>query len=248
MKIHSLTVLHYGKDYLSYALRSIYDSVDSCHIFYSPTPSHGHQTNTPPIETKEELRAAAYHYDPDGKVKWYDVDRVRYEGVHRDLALSTVQNAGADIVIVLDYDEIWPPGLAEKAVKNSNSRFTLVNMIHFWRSFNWACYDENWPVRVIDLRYSSGDTTYLDYSDLGRVFHFGYAIRDEVLSYKIQIHGHKNEFRKDWYQTKWQNWTPDITDVHPTNEKNFWMPKPFDKGQLPGFMKSHPFYDLEKIE
>jgi hypothetical protein len=254
MKVHSLTILHYGKDYLSYALRSIYHSVDQCHVFYTPTPSHGHSTNISPIETKEELMQAAYTYDPEKKIKWYDMLGVTHEGPQRDLALETVQAAGADIVLVVDYDEIWPADtlafFLSVVWENGTARNNLVNMIHFWRSFDWACRDDGWPVRIIDLRHSGG-TNYLP-SEMGRVFHFGYAVTDRVMRYKWQIHGHKGELRPEWLSRKWQRWPPP-TNCHPTNGRNehgepFWAPKPFDKSRLPEFMRAHPFWGLERIK
>lgn len=246
MKIHSLTILHYGKDYLPYALRSVYDQVDQCHIFYTPTPSHGHQTNIPPVETKDELRAAAFAYNPGGKIRWYDVENLRYEGQHRDLALQTIIGAGADIVLVVDYDEIWPAKVLadslEQVINHGETRNNLINMIHFWRSFGYACYDQGWPVRIIDTRFVSG-TNYLQ---TGKVFHFGYAVTDRVMAYKWLIHGHKNELRPGWLDNIWPKWPP-ADDCHPTNDKGFWRPVPFDKTVLPEFMKGHPFYNLEMI-
>lgn len=254
MKVHSLTILHYGKDYLSYALKSVYPYVDACHVFYTPTPSHGYQTDTPPIETKEELMAAAYAHNPDDKIRWYDMLGARQEGPQRDTALQTVQGAGADIVVVLDYDEVWDPVVLQsmliEVIEKNTVRHWLVNMIHFWRSFNWACYDNGWPVRIIDLRNSSRTDSLSQ--ELGRVYHFGYAITDRVMRYKWQIHGHKSELRHNWLNDKWSRWPPP-DNCHPTNGRNeqgqpFWTPQPFDRNGLPGFMKSHPFYNLEKIE
>lgn len=254
MKVHSLTILHYGKDYLSYALRSVYHSVDQLHVFYTPTPSHGHSTNIPSIETKEELMQAAYAYDPDDKIRWYDVLGVVSEGPQRDLAFKTVEAAGAELVVVVDCDEVWPQNTLSCFLsdiwKNGTVRNNLVNMIHFWRSFNWACYDQGWPVRIVDLRYDSdkpiiNDIRYLS-NEIGRVYHFGYATTDRVMSYKWKIHGHKNELRSEWFDHKWSRWPPP-DDCHPTNRENFWEPEPFDKEKLPEFMRQHPFYGTEKI-
>jgi hypothetical protein len=198
---------------------------------------------------------AAFAYDPDDKVRWYDMLGVSHEGPQRDMALKTVQAAGAELVVVVDCDEIWPQNalalfLAEVWEKG-DARNNLVNMIHFWRSFDWACYDEGWPVRIIDLRYSDG-THYLP-AQAGRVFHFGYAVTDKVMQYKWQIHGHKNEMRPGWLADIWPVWPPP-DNCHPTNGRNeagepFWTPKPFDKMKLlPEFMRAHPFWGLEKIE
>jgi hypothetical protein len=255
MKIHSLTILHYGKDYLSYALRSVYDSVNQLHIFYTPTPSHGHQTNIPPIETKEELMQAAYAYDPDNKIKWYDMLGVVDEGTQRDLALKTAEAAGAELVLVVDYDEIWPQSTLNNIFldnwNKAKHRNYLINMVHFWRSFSWACYDNGWPVRIIMPSNEDIGDYYIPISR-GKICHFGYATTDKVMNYKWQIHGHKNELRPNWFSTYWSAWPP-VENCHPTNGRNeqdepFWKPEPFGKEQLPEFMKSHPFYNLEKIE
>jgi hypothetical protein len=254
MKVHSLTILHYGADYLSSALRSIYHSVDQCHIFYTPTPSHGHSTNIPPIETREELRQAAYAYDPDYKVKWYDMHGIKFEGNQRDLALATVEADGADIVVVVDCDEIWHSEVLKVSLEYvkyfSQHRDNLVNMTHLWRSFNWACYDNGWPVRFINL--TKPKTSEVEYLPTGGPFHFGYAVTDRIMNYKWQIHGHKNELRPDWLGTYWTAWPP-IENCHPTNGRNeegkpFWIPEPFDKDKLPEFMRQHPFWGLDKIE
>lgn len=264
MRVHSLTILHYGKDYLGYALRSIYDSVDQLHIFYTPTPSHGHQTSISTIETKEELMQAAYVYDPDNKIKWYDMLGVINEGTQRDLALKTVKAAGAELVLVVDYDEIWDKTILESCLiytSEHDYRRYMINMIHFWRSFNWACYDNGWPVRIIKPNSRLDWTEYIP-AELGKVFHFGYATTDRVMNYKWQIHGHKNELRPEWLKDIWPVWPPVYPNedgiirypgdksfcCHPTNRENFWEPEPFDKLQLPDFMHLHPFFGLEKIE
>ncbi len=253
MKTHSLTILHYGVDYLPYALRSVYDQVDQVDVFYTPTPSHGYSTSLPPIETKEQLQAAAYAYDPDDKIKWYDMLNFAYEGEQRDLALRTVVDTGAELVLVVDCDEIWPRNMLYNSllsVKNNGCRNNLVNMTHLWRSFNWCCKDDGWPVRIINLNYKD-ETSYLP-REFGNVYHFGYAVTDKVMDYKWQIHGHKGELRPEWFNEHWNVWPP-VDNSHPTNSRNdegkaFWIPEPFDKTLLPEFMRDHPFYRLERIE
>jgi len=248
MRVHSYTICHYGVSYLPYALRSVYDQVDQLHVVYTSHPSHGHRTDQPPPETREEIIKAAFAYDPQGKIRWYETD-IWQEGPQRDRAVQICQEAGAEMVLVVDCDEVWPyetlrQDLAFAQIQNK-ARNWLVNMLHFWRSFNWACSDNNWPVRIIDLRHKDS-VGYLP-QEFGRVWHFGYAVRDKIQKYKWQIHGHKDEGRPDWFEEKWDPWPPAM-DCHPTNDNNWWMPEPFDKALLPEFMREHPFHNLERIE
>jgi hypothetical protein len=249
MNVHSYTILHYGKDYLSYALRSVYRHMDQLHVVYTPTPSHGHQTDAQPPETRDELYAAVTAHDPYGKLRWHDIERSPWEGWHRDTALSLCREAGAELVLVLDCDEVWSTRTLENVLAyvwdQDKARDWLLNFTTLWRSFNWVIRDDLWPVRLLDLRHDDG-TAYLP-RELGEVYHFGYAVRDEIMRYKWLVHGHRNELRPGWFETKWSAWPPP-PDCHPTNERNFWMPEPFDRERLPKLMREHPFYGLEKIE
>ncbi len=246
MKIHSYTIVHYGKDYLSYALKSVYPLMDEMHVLYTPHPSHGHSNDLQCPHSENELFNTALDYDPDDKISWYKTDYWN-EGSQRDNAVRICQEAGADLILVVDHDEVWDQDVLsfalEKVIGEGGSRNWLVNLTHLWRSFNWCCRDQGWPVRFIDLRYGEG-TKYL--SEIGQAYHFGYAIQNDVMEYKWRSHGHKMELRSNWFADKWHGEFPGH-DVHPTNEKGFWEPEKFDKTQLPGFMRSHPYYELEKI-
>jgi len=252
MKIHSLSIVHYGSAYLSYALRSVNPVVERSFIFYTPTPSHGHRTETPPIESRDKIMASI-PADEWGKLTWMDTEGFVYEGQHRDYALS-VASEGADLVLVLDYDEVYPPETLTNVLNHiwrfNSARTWLVNMAHLWRSFNWIIRDDAWPVRIFDLRHNDG-LAYVP-RELGPIYHFGYAVTDETMAYKWRIHGHKDELRPGWLDGKWQAWPPE-DDCHPTNGRKtdgtgWWNPEPFDKILLPDIMKSHPFYNMERID
>lgn len=249
-KVISYTILHYGLDYLPYAIQSIYNHVDTINIFYTDKPSHGHNTNLKPPESRDELQQAAFSYNPDRKIKWFDYQGTLQEGPQRDAAVKICKDQGADIVLVIDSDEVWDGLTLDLAIERvwefNKARNWLINFMHLWRSFNWCCKDDLWPVRLLDLRHSGG-TEYMP-REYGEIYHLGYAITNKIMQYKLSIHGHKNELRPNWYNEKWLDWTPDITDVHPTNERGFWNPEPFNVSRLPEFMTQHPFWGLEKID
>ena len=256
--IYAYVVLHYGKDYLPYSLKSIYDSVDRLYIFYTPHPSHGHMTDVSPVETRAELMSTIRDdLGRDemtlGKVHWHETD-IWNEGQQRDYAVRFLFNSGADLILVCDYDEIWHPHVLDKALNHvwqtNGARNWLVNFRHAWRSFNFMCDDNNWPVRIIDTRHADG-IGYVP-KELGDIYHMGYAVTDSVMHYKWECHGHKDELRPNWFEEKWQAWPP-VDDCHPTNGKNddgvgWWNPQPFDKRELPYVLHNHPFFNLERIE
>ena len=249
MNVQSYTILHYGADYVGYALRSIYDHVSKAHIIYTPHPTHGHDTDAQPPETRDQLLAAVLAYDPDNKIKWHEVRHVTQEHQHRNLAVDTVRQARADMLLVVDCDEVWDGGTLARVLdyvwKQDSARDWLVNFTSLWRSFGWVCRDDLWPVRVIDFRHGSG-IQYVP-RELGEIYHFGYAVRDSLMRYKWRIHGHKAELRDDWFENRWDIWPPP-DDCHPTNDRGFWNPEPFDRAWLPALMREHPFYELERIE
>ncbi|HUW14661.1 MAG TPA: hypothetical protein VM537_33380, partial [Anaerolineae bacterium] len=206
--------MHYGLDYLPWAIRSVYDHVDVFHCVYSPHPSHGSKTNLPPPETREQLMAAALDVGP--KVQWHDVDRFWTEGPHRDYALSLCRG---DLALVVDADEVWDGAVLEAALKHAydkaDARTWLINFTTRWRSMAYCCTDNMWPVRIHDLRQPLGAGPGYIPKEYGEIHHFGYAVRERIMRYKIATHGHHSEWREDWYNTKWSVWPP-VPDCHPT--------------------------------
>ena len=251
--IHSYSIVHYGKDYINAALQSVLPFVEQAHIFYTPLPSHGQQSSVRPIETSEEIQEEIKQLNTD-KILWHNTSRLKYEGNQRDYAVKFCKDAGADIIIVLDYDEVWPVETLQRAleiVEYGQGRNWLINFTHLWRSFNHCCRDQGWPVRFIDLRVDDDSNGFIP-KEAGDIYHFGYAITDKVMKYKWEIHGHKSEMRPGWLDNQWQQ-KPPVENCHPTNSRNeedigFWNTEPFDKYQLPEFVRQHKFWHLDKIK
>lgn len=243
MNVQSYTVIHYGADYIGSAIMGVYDNVDKVNVFYGSTPAHGTGTNIECPEQLKDIVEAVYSIpDPDNKIALYKTPSFRHEGEQRDWAVWQCVQFGADLIVVLDYDEMWTPESLQRSIKHvwdAGSHTTwLVNMTHMWRSFWWACKDEGWPVRLIDTRQLDVGPKYLQEAE---VYHFGYAIKDVLMQYKWKIHGHINELRHDWFTQRWAAWPPEA-DCHPTN-KNFWTPEPFDAYKLPDYMHTHKWFE-----
>lgn len=249
-KVLAYCPLHYGKDYLKYAIASVYPLVNEILILYTPQPSHGHGTSMVCPDAYEDLFHEATVNDPQYKVKFISGTYSR-EGIHRDVAFDYAKQNGFDIVVGLDADEVWNTqylGELIQEVYERKSEKCLVWMRHLWRSFNFICDD---AMRQERIYYIGPDKTGLIYADkpVNQVFHFGYARELNQVEYKISIHGHSNEWtlpKERWFNEKYKPFPP-VQDVHPTCV-NTWNPKPFDRKELPEIMHSHPWFDKEVIE
>jgi hypothetical protein len=245
MKIIAQYILHYGKEWLFHSMRSVRPFVDEIRVFYTPQPSHGHSSHIPCPESRGELYAIAEQFDAI-----WDEGIYQHEGQHRDHAYDECVDAGADIILVVDADEVWLPEQLKwvlERVHTESPRNWCVNMLHFWRSLGWVCRDNMWPERILmPKRLPVVENGYIP-SEYCQPLHMGYAQSPGIIRYKISIHGHKNEFRPWWFSKKFMAWEPGMKDVHPTCE-NTWTPEPFDKSLIEDVVGDHPYFQLEVIE
>jgi hypothetical protein len=253
MKVIAYTALHYGVEYLPWALRSVQNAVDEIHILYSPKPSYGHGTDLPCPETEGDLRIAASKFIKK-PLYWHTGDW-NGEGNHRHAILEIAQKAKADLIVWVDADEVWDHDsllyCLNKAYQQPAKEFR-VKFIHFWKSFKWTCTDPCMPVRIVN---PNGAGTEYIHQPLP-VLHFGYALKPATVFYKQAIHGHKSEWKPGWFDKTYMGWKEGEEDVHPTcgrNERNeaFWIPRPTPpdvRVVLKEQMYDHPYYGLDRIE
>lgn len=259
MKTVAYYILHYGREWLNWSIRSIYDQVDEIHLFYTPSPSHGHGTNVPCPETRKMIRNSSLYLVEGAysKVHWHDTSGFPHEGMHRHYAVNVCLEFGADIILVVDADELWDANVLERTlnfVKNDQqySADYRVSMRHFWRSLQWVCDDAAMPTRILKNKKTGESNIGYVPSSLGKVFHMGYAQTPNIIEYKQKIHGHKAEWRQGWFENIFMPWSPTnaFGDVHPTNEL-YWYPKLLELGDADAVDRlcyDHPFYHTELIE
>jgi len=261
MKVVSYTALHYGSDYLYYAIKSVIDHVDEHWVIYSDVGSHGSRTDMRCPDTRDDLMAIAQRAAGD-KLGWVD-GRWGRETDQRGMIHELAPDA--DVIVAVDADEIWPnvpayPGSLRSIFESAATQdrhFTFCwPIVHFWRSFYRAIiHDPAFPVRVIVPQNAHGQRNAIfpsyvkeDGNIQRPIAHMGYAQRPEIVRYKLETHGHRAEFRKD------VDWFTDIfmanrqTDCHPVGSE-WWNPEAVNPwNYLPDFMRQHPFANMEVIE
>lgn len=248
MKVIAYTALLYGKDYLYWAIKSVIDYVDEYHVIYDATGhgSHGHVTDRECPDKRWELINQATAAAGD-KLRWHDGGPFAHEGRQREAIHQYAPDA--DVILVLDADEIWHPLTVKGALSavENNPQFNQwrVSIIHYWRSF-YRCvlHDPAFPVRIINKRAT--DTREHHVVPGMPINHMGYAQRSEIVEYKQHTHGHKGEWRKDdWFNTVFM--ANAQTTCHPVGSE-YWNPEavnPWD--YMPEFMKNHPYANMEVI-
>jgi hypothetical protein len=243
VNLQAYYILHYGKEWLEWSLKSVRPFVDRVHIFYTPHPSHGTQTKSRKCpDSRTDLYEIAAPFD----VVWHDVDQFYQEGQHRDHAVQVCTDDGADLVMVVDGDEVWDPDDLSETVGMIAGRpersFGVRVQGHFWRGVNWVCRDACMPIRFINPH---GEGTTYDFAGPG-FYHFGYAQSKNLVAYKMSIHGHRSEIRPNWFVYRFSRWEPGITDVHPTNV-NFWNPEAYDRNLIAHLIGDHPYFNDEMV-
>lgn len=246
MRIISLTICHYGSDFLKYALQSVHDAVDAQYVLYTPQGSHGHRTDARCPDTREQLAELAIE-GAGSKLRWHEGVYAN-ESEHR--AMIHQLEPDADCIIVVDADEVYSESLIsalDTYIKDGFwARRLRLPFWHYWRSFKRGfMHDPAWPERVVFPK-STQEITHSFANTEGAVHHFGYAQRSEIVQYKQLTHGHKGEWRKD------VDWFSDIFmanrqyDCHPVGS-DAWNCEDMDASALPGVLKAHPFRDLDVI-
>ena len=245
MKTLGYVMLHYGMDYLEYALTPLCEVCDKVIILYSMRPTHNGKDKLVNRESREELLEITKHFP---NVEWVDVFGVHGEGQHRNEIYKYTD--GYDVLVNADYDEVWDVDDLRRAVTEVyNSPFRnhgIDGFIHFWRSFT-KVLQPDWfrPVRLVHLREKN---TTQEPVIQAKIYHFGYAIKPWKMQYKMSIHGHRGEWDPNW-MTTWLKWQPTVKrgKFHPCSNDVWKELKQFDRKELPKIMINHPFYKLIKI-
>lgn len=245
MTVIGYQALHYGLPYVEWSIRSVINAVDEFYVLYSPRGSHnGHSGTMPCPDSEADLYEAAKRAAGD-KLRWVRGDW-SFEGQQRETIHRVAPHA--DIILVVDYDEVWPPALVAQVVADARmgtARRYRVPMVHFYRSFRRAVlHDPAYPERVI-VPGADGPTVTLD-TPL-RIAHLGYAIPMTHMRYKWHgIHGHQGELRLGWIDQVYAD-EARRTDLHPVGSE-FWNVEevnPLD--YLPDWMAEHPYFHLDVI-
>lgn len=242
-KVAASIALHYGREYLSWAIHSVLPDVDDVFVLYSPHGSHLTMNREPCPETRDELYALASDAAGD-KLHWIDGDW-HQEHEQRDSIFTLTD---APIIVTLDADEVWYPGLLPAVLAfglEAGVSDVRVPFWHYYRSLKKVIkHDPAYPGRVKFRNFPTGDRTFSIPAGQGedfRIHHYGYAQSSQIVGYKLGIHYHQNEFVPGYFETIFM--ANRQTDCHPCGQKE-WNTEDTDVMVL---LRQHPYAGLEMI-
>lgn len=246
MKILGLCVLHYGGEMLEAAIKQAELYCEKIIILYSSKPSFGHGTNIGCPETETDLMNIAY--SASSKVEWIRVD-VNGEGAHRGIIFKHAEKGGYDGILVFDADEVFGDltEAIEQCFQSKKRNIGFSGFINFWKSFNHVCLDHFTPIRFHNLH--NADENGFDVVN-APVYHFGCAQRMPIMEYKLLIHGHFAEIRKNWLEDVYKRWEPGMiieNGLHLTSHNLWSQATDFDKNTLPEILHQHHNFFKETI-
>lgn len=251
-KILGYIPLMYGAEYLGACIESMLPWVDKLIIVYVSKGSQGHGTMISCPESRNQLYKIASdcmlkHAVLPGVMEWHDCGTFHNESEHRRYIEKYAD--GYDLIFTLDADEVCEaqdmPAAIDVAMKSKARHIGINGFINFWRSFDWVCLDGFRPFRFINLKNASGTETELCKL---RIYHFSTCQSLDIVRFKWNVSGHKNELKPGWIDNIYLPWSPEnnFGDLHPVSY-NLWNAVAFDKTTLPDVLKNHPNYNKRLV-
>jgi hypothetical protein len=243
-KVIGYMCLHYGKEYLRESLLSVIDLCDKFVILYSEKPSFGYGSRVICPDTEDEMIKIALDVCGD-KLIWHKHE-FSNEGEHRNYIYRYTDDY--DIILVVDGDEVFHTEQLKKGIeivsKGVHRNYGVAGYVNLWRSFDYACYDGFLPIRLINLHNQHKDMSSIECT----IWHFSCCQSKEIMDYKYEIHGHKDEIRPNWLRDIYYGWTPEnnFLNLHPV-ANGIWNATPYDKEKMPSYLKEHINYNKEIV-
>lgn len=219
--------LHYGADFLIPACRAVLPAVDEIIILYSKKPSYGHAASLPIPEREEEhnlfklFKSLRDYPEAAGKIlSWKEVNEKK-EHLHRMHGVNYGVSKNYDLVMTFDSDEIWETNslldCLVEALNGSASHYHTNHegWRHYYRNFNEYCTDGFEPVRLFNLHnygHRLGRVT------ANKIYHLGYAVKEDIMQYKLSCHGHKAEMNVEEFFEFWKNYDKESWELKQRTE------------------------------
>ena len=251
----------YGTDFLERSMRSVYDVTDKIFVGYSSEP-WSRPVNFPNIRDIEQspVDVIHKHFDlSEGKITVFSQQQTTPKGEFNYLYSWAVDLLGKpEVVVFMEPDMVWAPGVFKNFIEEaSNHSHLFAPQIEMWKTQEYRIRRKDNITRLGPSAYKPEipDFRFGAYNGRDQViskhgcYNFGFCLNEKTMLYKHNAALDFSEKIKDsipsktWYEEKWLNWTPEITNLEPASKHPDHIPKaePYDMPQdMRKFMDENP--------
>jgi hypothetical protein len=266
VRFGAMVLAYKQEEYIAYCLRALAPHLDQIVVLFSERPwiaynSRARQSFTAADGSREILA------ELQRELPHLSVIEGTWDGEEemRDHGLRALRNAGTDVCVMVDADEMYPDGglaalKGEIARRNTPGTAYYMRYMGCYRRFDYVL-ETRYPrstggVSVhrapVAVHLDPQTTFYMHRNPSGHVvelpesfffWHFGYVLSDARMWEKIHTFGHAQQIVPRWFEEKWLQWTPATADLFFKEPRSRW-PRTIkiDAQSLPQVMHQHPYF------
>lgn len=239
----AITRLHYGLDLIGSVIRATEGYFDRHIVVYTEKPNFPGTPTAPCPDSRDDLLQAC-HEAGGKRLHWI-------EGRIPAVAVAFDHYDDIELLIEADADEVYHQNLLANVIDRfehgdlTHQQYRLP-FAHHWRAFKYACFDQQWPIRLYLPKAPNDETGW--WENIGfYVHHFGYSRSEIDMQYKLELSVHRPEFRPEWKAERWDRFPEVLDDLHPVI-RDFWRAQAIADGDLPAALINHKYRYLDKVE
>jgi hypothetical protein len=253
MKIAAMVLVHNGSDFIRACIENVYSSMDRILVLSADVPWNAIGKYAP-----DSTRIILHEMESTGRYPKMLVKKINFanEIQGRTWGLNFIRMQWSEIthILILDFDEAYSPqGLA--GILNFAELYPKAHKFYmtretYWKSLDWRIYPRE-PYKPLTIHstgwelgnYKDGITTHREIGEANvmeipptvALQHHASWVRanDGKIREKFETFMHSNEIIPGWYEEKWEGWTPETRDFHPTFPSAYHRAIPSDPAEMP---------------
>lgn len=263
MKIFTVLRCLYGRDFIQYCINSIKDYSDKIFIFYDDKPwcnieGYNYKNKYYKYPKKfDDILDKIKEMNNSKIILQHDhVDNCNNQFTHLINDLIIPKYGKPNIFIIIEVDCVFRKDQIETSIKEFIERKYInatTRQVEIWKGLNYRVPERNYRIGSVFWNMDSLDKL----PNTGRqaewkrniktltthVHNFGFAVSEKSMwnkhSIALGLQGKlgdmKNGINEDWYENKWLNWNPEMSDLEMSKGKEYLIKNaiPYDIKLLP---------------
>lgn len=230
-KVAAVYVVYEDSGYLTESVRRCYYCVDKILFLLNFHPWNGSLNNAGLMNTYQTI---VNMYDPLKKIEIVSKSW-KTEEDQRNFGLQHLREGGIDWCFIIDDDEMYNHTdlhqQIEKIKKDKHSVYLSPHQV-YWKTRNWAIANlvealPSFTKTDGSAYFSKARALIVQHNHTWHTFspdelichHLSYVRSDEKMFRKITTFSHAEDLKNSWYDKVWMQWSPQMENIHPNQDK-----------------------------